>query len=61
MKSFEYQKMRKYWNNMMAGRCYTKGEFDSKTKQLVLATRKDNCFIQSIVILRLFSNYLSFI
>lgn len=44
MSSSECKKMRNYWENMMAGRCYTKGEFDSRTKQLVLVTRKGNYF-----------------
>lgn len=34
----------KYWTNMMNNKCYTKGVNDSKTKQRVLATRKENHF-----------------
>ena len=34
----------KYWDNMINGRCYTKGVRDSKTKNKVLATRKENYF-----------------
>jgi hypothetical protein len=34
----------KYWENMMKGKCYTKGVRDSKTKYKVMATRKENYF-----------------
>lgn len=36
--------LRKTWENMMAGKCYTKGVKDSDTKQKVLACRKGNYF-----------------
>lgn len=44
MNSSEHQKMRKYGENLMARRCYMKGDFDSKTKQLVLATCEGSYF-----------------
>lgn len=34
----------KFYNNMMNGKCFTKGIKDSTTKQKVLATKKENYF-----------------
>jgi hypothetical protein len=34
----------KYWEKVMDSKAYKKGEFDSMTNQLVLATRKENYF-----------------
>lgn len=36
--------LRRIWENMMAGKCYTKGIMDSDSKQKVLACRKGNYF-----------------
>lgn len=44
MSSIKDDKMRKYWENMMSNKCYTKGIFDSNTKSKVLATRVENYF-----------------
>jgi hypothetical protein len=40
MKASDDKKMRKYYNNMIVGNFYRKGERDSRTKQKVLAVRK---------------------
>jgi hypothetical protein len=34
----------KYWHNMMNSKLYVKGEYDSSTKEQVLATRFENRF-----------------
>ena len=34
----------KYYENMMNNKCYTRGIFDSNTKNKVLATKKGNYF-----------------
>jgi len=40
----DFNHMYMFWRNMMDGKCYTKGAFDSKVAYRVLATRHENYF-----------------